>query len=291
MPALVEIRDVLAAAMALSPRNHPHVGSEHLALVAWEGPGGFAEIARDNGVDALRLASILGNCCPDRLERPVGVEPAITVRTATAVAVASQIAMADGAPSITPGHLILALLEDPGAIAWRGVRLAGLTLAQVYDGVLARRVGPPPAPGPLAAARLFRELEGPVNAWLGLSKLAAPGPDDSSAARQAVAARAYAVDLAALGGRRGLLRPPEVATICGAEPDVAFEACRLASAAGAARSTRGAPTASRPVRPAARCGRPPARRARARPAGRACRSWRRRRTSRQPARAPRGDRT
>ena len=44
------------------------------------------------------------------------------MRTATAAALASQIAVADGATAIGPGHLILALLDDPGAIAWRGVR-------------------------------------------------------------------------------------------------------------------------------------------------------------------------
>lgn len=228
MPSLVDIREVLATAAAVSPANHPHIGSEHLALAAWAGEGGLADIARERGVDAIRLSSILANCCPDRLERPAGVEPAITARTAAALALASQIAMADGSPSIRPGDIILALLDDPGAIAWRGVRQAGLTLVEVYDAVAARRGSPPPCPSSRSAACLFRELEGPLNAWLGYSTIVDRSPEDAQAARYAHAARAYATDLALLGGRRGILGPGEVTAICSGTADVAFEACRMA---------------------------------------------------------------
>ena len=226
---LVEIRDVLGEAMRQSPPGHPHVGSEHLALVAWEGPDGLAAIARDAGVDALRLASTIRNCCTDTLDRPMTSEPPITARTAAAAAMASQIAMADGLAEIGSGHLLLALLEEPGAIAWRGVRLGGLTLTGVYDGVMARRTSPPPAPGPRAMSALMSELRWPLETWRHLTRLSLDGPDEVEAVRlQARGARSYLADLATLGGRRGLLRAGEVVALTGPDADVAVAAAGLA---------------------------------------------------------------
>jgi hypothetical protein len=137
--------------------------------------------------------------------------------------------MADRATEIGSGHILLALLEEPGAIAWRGVRLGGLRFAQVYDGVVARRKTPPPAPGPRALQTLIYALNMPLAAWLGYTELAAQGEGEPADDGYIAAARAAVADLAALGGSRGLLRPAEVFALTGRDPDVAGAALRAAA--------------------------------------------------------------
>jgi len=103
--------------------NHPHVGSEHVALVALDGPGGFAEIAARAGLDPAGLRPALQACC--RSPMTMG-EPGLTFRTAALVAVAAQFALLDRSQAVRPSDLVTALLGAPRAMAWAGLTVAGL---------------------------------------------------------------------------------------------------------------------------------------------------------------------
>jgi hypothetical protein len=103
--------------------NHPHVGSEHVALAALDGPGGFAEIAARAGLDPAGLRPALQACCTRPLS---GGEPGLTFRTATLVAIAAQFALLDRSRTVRPSDLVAALLGAPQAMAWAGLTVAGL---------------------------------------------------------------------------------------------------------------------------------------------------------------------
>jgi len=103
--------------------NHPHVGSEHVALAALDGPGGFAEIATRAGLDPAGLRPALGACCPSPMTMG---EPGLTFRTAALVAVAAQFALLDRSQAVRPSDLVAALVGAPRAMAWAGLTVAGL---------------------------------------------------------------------------------------------------------------------------------------------------------------------
>ena len=110
--------------------NHPHVGSEHVALAALDGPGGFAEIATRAGLDPAGLRPAVGACCT----RPLSSgEPGLTFRTATLVAVAAQFALLDASRAVRPSDLVAALLGAPRAMAWAGLTVAGLDHGLVVE--------------------------------------------------------------------------------------------------------------------------------------------------------------
>ncbi len=117
-------RPVLAAMFAeATATGHPHVGSEHVALAALRGPGGFVEIATLARLDPAGLRPALLACCTTPASDG---ERGLTFRTATLVAVAAQLAGLDHAPAIRPGDLVAALLGTPHAMAWAGLTAAGL---------------------------------------------------------------------------------------------------------------------------------------------------------------------
>lgn len=103
--------------------GHPHVGTEHVALAEIDGPGGFAEIAALAGLDPARLRPALLGCCSTPAPAD---ERGLTMRAATLVSVASQLACRDRAPFPRPVDLVVALLGTPQAMAWAGLAAAGL---------------------------------------------------------------------------------------------------------------------------------------------------------------------
>lgn len=139
---LIDVMPVLRAACAQAiEAGHPHIGSEQLALLALPGPDGLEAIAREAGVDPTSAASVR-TCCTSRLGAGEAArEPRITPRTARLCAFAAQLALLDGSTSIDPLHLAAALLEEPGAVAWAGLRAAGITPDIVLSGILRRRPG------------------------------------------------------------------------------------------------------------------------------------------------------
>ena len=110
--------------------NHPHVGSEHVALAALDGPGGFAEIAVQARLDPAGLRPSLLNCCS---RPPRDGEVGLTSRAATLVAVAAQFALLDGSRAIRPCDLVAALMGAPQAMAWAGLTAAGLDYGLVAE--------------------------------------------------------------------------------------------------------------------------------------------------------------
>jgi Response regulator containing CheY-like receiver, AAA-type ATPase, and DNA-binding domains len=117
-------RGVLAAMFReAEAAAHPHVGSEHVALAAVEGPGGFAEIAARAGLDPAGLRAALLGCCTTPESDG---ERGLTFRTAMLVAVAAQLALVDQSPTVRSLDLVAALLGTPQAMAWAGLTSAGL---------------------------------------------------------------------------------------------------------------------------------------------------------------------
>ena len=120
-------RPVLAAMFAeAAATGHPHVGSEHVALAALNGPGGFSEIATRARLDPAGLRPALLACCTTPASDGEHGERGLTFRTATLMAVAAQLAVLDQAPAVRPGDLVAALLGTPHAMAWAGLTAAGL---------------------------------------------------------------------------------------------------------------------------------------------------------------------
>jgi ATP-dependent Clp protease ATP-binding subunit ClpA len=141
MKTLVDVHPVLREACAEAMRTgHPHVGSEHLALIALSGPDGLLAMAAEAGVDALNVKQCLLDCCHDAVgSTDRATEPRITPRTSRMVAGAAQMALLDGSEQIGPIHLAATLLLEPGAIAWTGLVAAGITPAMVYAGLERRQ--------------------------------------------------------------------------------------------------------------------------------------------------------
>ena len=218
--ALFDVRDVLRLAAAHSPPGHPHIGSEHLALAAMEGPAGLWAIAADAGLDRELIAPALAACCSDHVARSIPGTPAITPRTASIAATAAQLAWADGAAEIESPHLLRALLEEPGAIAWWGLRQAGITPAMVFDGLVRRRAAPWPSPARAVLSRLLGAMTAPLLAWGAFAALFAQEGDPEFEAT-ALAQRQVVRDLVALGERLCVLAPKEVADLAGTDAKVA----------------------------------------------------------------------
>jgi ATP-dependent Clp protease ATP-binding subunit ClpA len=122
----------------------PHVGSEHLALAALDGPSGLHEIAAAAGVAPELLRDALLTCCP---HPKVAGEAGATVRVTRLVAIATHAAMTEGSRQVESRHLVRALLAAPGAVAWTGLASAGL------DHATARSLFPRVEPLGKAAAR------------------------------------------------------------------------------------------------------------------------------------------
>jgi hypothetical protein len=224
---LLDVRDVLRLASARSPADHPHVGSEHLALAALDGRSGLWAIATDAGIDRDLIAPALTACCTDHVVRGNDLGQAITPRTAAIVATAAQLAWADGAAEIDASHLLRALLEEPGAVAWWGLRQAGVTPAMVFDGLVRRREGPWPSPCRATLSRLLDALTAPLLAWAAFESLFAQDGNQEHAAT-AAAQRQVVCDLAALGQRLCVLTPDEVADLSSETPLIAHRAFRIA---------------------------------------------------------------
>jgi len=138
---LVDVTPVLRAACAEAMRTgHPHIGSEHLAMLALPGPDGLVAIALEAGIDATGAAEDLAQCCHDLLgSLDQGTEPRLTPRTARLAACAAQLAVLERSFVIQPVNLAAALLSEPGAVAWMGLLAAGITPAVVATGIERRR--------------------------------------------------------------------------------------------------------------------------------------------------------
>jgi len=213
---LIDVRDVLRLAASHSPEGHPHIGSEHVALAALDGPRGLRSIATDAGLDPDRITPALLGCCTDQIERSLD-HPEITPRTAVMAALAAQAAWADGAPKIGSEHLLRALLEEPGAIAWAGLRAAGLTPAIIFDALVRDRDRPWPNPSRDVLPSLLAASHSALVAWQGYTMLAER--EGSADYRDAIgAARSMVRDMAALGLRLGVLDSAEVEDMSSVDP-------------------------------------------------------------------------
>ena len=129
MPTLARLGGLAADA------RHSHIGTEHLAILALPGPDGIEAMVAEAGIDPAPLRHALETCCT-MIE--TDDEPRITPRTAALLAVASQLAMADGSGEIQPLHLAFVLLGVPDAIAWRGLGAVGATRDVIADGIQRR---------------------------------------------------------------------------------------------------------------------------------------------------------
>jgi ATP-dependent Clp protease ATP-binding subunit ClpA len=134
---------LLAAAEEARRTRHPHIGSEHLALLALGGADGIEAMAIESDLDATVIRGAIEACCD---AAPVDGEPAVTPRTARMLAFAAQVALVEQAPEIRPVDLIAVLLNDPGAIAWRGLMTAGVGPDVLVSGLSRRSLVGPHAP-------------------------------------------------------------------------------------------------------------------------------------------------
>jgi ATP-dependent Clp protease ATP-binding subunit ClpA len=127
---------MLAAAEEARRTRHPHIGSEHLALLALSGSDGIEAMAIEGGLDASVIRAAIETCCD---AAPGDTEPVVTPRTARTMAFAAQVALIEHAPEIRPVDVIAVLLNDPGAIAWRGLMTAGVGPEVLAAGLTRRR--------------------------------------------------------------------------------------------------------------------------------------------------------
>jgi ATP-dependent Clp protease ATP-binding subunit ClpA len=120
---------VLDRATEIAARtSHPHVGLEHVAMVALEGPDGLRAIAARAGVSPSRLATVLAECCPD----PDGIgHPDATDATLSVLARAGQLAHLDGSTRIGSRHLVAALVHESAATLWIGLAAVDLPRLRV----------------------------------------------------------------------------------------------------------------------------------------------------------------
>ena len=141
--AVADIARVLSLATEIAARtSHPHVGPEHVALVAIDGPDGLRAIATRADVNPSRLAKVLEDCCPDH--EAAGKAEA-TEETFSLLARAAQLARLEGSGQIRSRHLVLALLHDPTATPWVGLAALGLRpqrVAAVVGGSLRSMLEP-----------------------------------------------------------------------------------------------------------------------------------------------------
>ncbi len=136
---IVDVFPTLAAATELARASrHPHVGSEHLALLALDGPHGIEAMAAEAGIDVAGIRPALEGCCisPKR-----DAEPAVTLRLVRLLAFAAQLALGERSSAIRPIDLVMVLIADQQAAAWAGLRSAGVTPDVLMAG-LARRAMP-----------------------------------------------------------------------------------------------------------------------------------------------------
>ena len=170
--SLVDTGPMLRAAVRLAmPGRHPHVGSEHIALLAIDGPDGIGAFAEEAGLRARAVQFALFGCCSSApVPRATDDEPGITPRSVGLLATAAQAAAAAGHAEIGPPHLAVALLTEPGAIAWSGLRAGGATLEVVLDGLARRPHGAAwlalVAGSPAAAAACIETLYDHAMCWL-----------------------------------------------------------------------------------------------------------------------------
>lgn len=118
-----------------------HVGSEHVAMAAVEGPGGLADLT---GLPPAELTRALA--------RPCGHPPTrffATPRASRLAETAVRLAEMHGHPAPDPSDLVMALLNEPGCVAWQSLAAVGVTERGIEQEVR-RRAGPaqPPAPQP-----------------------------------------------------------------------------------------------------------------------------------------------
>jgi ATP-dependent Clp protease ATP-binding subunit ClpA len=125
--ALVDVMPVLAWCTRAAQRaSHPHVGTEHLALAALDGPGGLGEIARLVGVDPADVRARLETVCTESRLGACDDEARATPRVVRMLAGVAQLALLEGEPRVLPRHLVAMLLSDTGSVAWAALRAAGL---------------------------------------------------------------------------------------------------------------------------------------------------------------------
>lgn len=118
-----------------------HVGSEHVAMAAVDGPGGLADLS---GLSAAELAQALATPC--------GHHPTAyfaTPRASRLAETAVRLAEIRGHPAPDASDLVMALLNEPGCVAWQSLAAVGVTERGIEQEVR-RRAGPaqPPAPQP-----------------------------------------------------------------------------------------------------------------------------------------------
>jgi hypothetical protein len=227
-PSIVDITPVLRAAVAIAiADHHAHVGSEHLAILALDGPDGINAMAREAGIDPSSLPTTLRSNCNE----PAGTddpEPRATPRTARMLSVAAQRAAMDGAEAISPIHLASSLLDELGAVAWRGLGAVNITPIVLLDG-MERRDGTNrsliPSPTSAGARTLLHELNNWLSGWNGFTALLGQpheSESDQESAREAMVNYQAAVRrITSVGFRMGYFSFDEFSALTGDDARVA----------------------------------------------------------------------
>ena len=144
--ALVDVLLVLAwCTRAASEANPSHVGTEHLALAALDGPDGLGAVAALLGVDPETVRARLLSVCTESRVGACDDEPRATPRVVRMLAGAAQLALLNGEPQVRPRHLVTMLLSDTGSVAWSALRAAGLAPDTVASAVATMQGLPVPA--------------------------------------------------------------------------------------------------------------------------------------------------
>lgn len=223
---LADPSDTIAAATKLAAvQRHPHVGSEHIGLLAMAGSGGLAAIAAAEGIVAAAVGRSLASCCSVR-PSAIGsmADPHLTPRAIRLIAVSSQLAGADGSPTIEAVHLTRALLEEPDSIAWRGLLRARLTPIQVLDSLHRKRQASSEMTFlPSTSGRLFRALEQSIvilGSELNLQRVAPT--ERRSGSRRVAEARSALEAFANFGLRLGYVSPAQLEAMSRGDPDEAW---------------------------------------------------------------------
>jgi hypothetical protein len=235
-PSIVDITPVLREAVAIAiADHHAHVGSEHLAILALDGPDGINAMAREAGLDPSSLPMTLRSNCNETAGAG-DPEPRATPRTARMLSVAAQRAAMDGAEAISPIHLASSLLDELGAVAWHGLGAVNVTPIVLLDGI-ERRDGTNgsliPAPSSAGARYLLHELNNLLVAWMGYAEFLERSDDDPELDAESFRAAIVRIQVAvrrvtAVGFRLGYFSFDEFSALTGEDAPAAQAGFRQA---------------------------------------------------------------
>jgi hypothetical protein len=157
-----DAKKVLTHAQAEAERaHHSYIGTEHLLLALLTSGSEAARILDGLGVDEAKVRATIANVL-GRNERIIIQQIIPTSRVKKVIEIAFTVARDEGSSSVTPVHLLIALMEEGEGIAAHVLQDLGVTL----DAVASGRPGEPRKRWPQPGDRvLIHDPKPPYRLW------------------------------------------------------------------------------------------------------------------------------